>query len=200
MKWNSLLKAGGRANHEIISSFSWIGGLWPLPAAGAPPRRENKEEMIEWVSEPPKKGSAVCLCGSQSMNDNELIDGAERRQTSGAPSGPLPRGKPSKPNSNSIQRGWSCEASVELDLLGLCGVNFLFRKLNFMKFVGYGPEAPLPRRNSIPQSFSSCFIPFFLPSACLWLKKRRAAEGNSLNCLMIEVSWVKWTVCWAGNS
>ena len=75
MKWNSLLKAGGRANHEIISSFSWIGGLWPLPAAGAPPRRENKEEMIEWVSEPPKKESEINkpAVNSIGMEKNEVL-------------------------------------------------------------------------------------------------------------------------------
>ena len=51
MKWNSLLKAGGRANHEIISSFSWIGGLWPACRQWLRQEEKTKKKWLnEWVS------------------------------------------------------------------------------------------------------------------------------------------------------
>ena len=64
-EWNSwTMKAGGRANHEILFFFSWIGGLWPACRQWLRQEEKTKKKrMNEWVS-PCRNGMECSLVWS----------------------------------------------------------------------------------------------------------------------------------------
>ena len=97
---------------------------------------------------------------------NNESNKANGERTSGAPSGPLPRGKPQSKNQLfSLCEGEKWFVAAEENA----------PPLKIKKFVGYGPEAPLRaftplQRNSFLFRFGWLALPLSL------LKRRRAAE------------------------
>ena len=79
----------------------------------APPKRENKEEMNEWVSDDQRRESAVWLGGSFfSMNANEWKEMERKSIKQAAHQGRIARGKAKR--SQSIHFVFQIELLVEL--------------------------------------------------------------------------------------
>ena len=163
---------------RLVWFASFLSGLGAAPAATLRERErtqtnkqahfkesEANQSLLEWpLMELLDEKKAIQLKGMERV-------GLAERGTKAAHC----RGKlPSTQSSFHSMKQSLIERKKRVDGL----VCFLFRKLNLWNLWVMGASAPLPRANSIPQSFSSCSISSLLP-CCSWIEKRRLAAEVS---------------------
>ena len=162
MEWK--LFNGAAAEERTMKFISSFLLWWVMGAAApmAPPKRENKEEMNEWVSDDQKErecSSSLRQSINLLWNESWLMERREEEQT--AHQGRIARGKAKATNKATHQLRLELEGQQLVELRWLTALELCFAANWRMKLVGYEPEAPLPRRNAAP---STQLIP--LHSSC----------------------------------